>query len=63
MNGVEIIKYIFKRSIRAEVVNYRLDVVFESLHMPQLNGFAELRNDQAVIRYCTASTKKTMASL
>jgi hypothetical protein len=37
--------FTFERSIRAEVVTYRLDVVFGFLHTQQLRGFGEVRND------------------
>jgi hypothetical protein len=48
-NEVEIIIFNFERHIRAEVVTYRLDVAFGSLHMKQLHDFDELRNDQEAI--------------
>jgi hypothetical protein len=41
--------FTFERFIRAEVVTYRLDLVFGSLHAQQLHGFDELRNDQGII--------------
>jgi hypothetical protein len=37
--------FTFKRSIRAEVVTYRLDATLGSLHMQQLHDFDKLRND------------------
>jgi hypothetical protein len=39
-----------ERSLRAEVVTYRSDLVFGSLHMQQLHGFDELLIDQGIIR-------------
>jgi hypothetical protein len=44
----------FKRSIRAEVVTSRFDVVFVSLHVQQLDGFDTCRNDQIMIQRRTA---------
>jgi hypothetical protein len=52
-----------KRSIRVEVVTYRLDVAFESLHSQRLHGFDELRNDQGVIRNRSAKIDTTAVSL
>jgi hypothetical protein len=49
-NGIEVIIFTFERSIRAEVVTYRLDNISWSLHMHQLHGFDELRNEQGIIR-------------
>jgi hypothetical protein len=45
-NEVIIIIFTFKRSIRVEVVTYRLDAAFGS---PQLNDFDDLRHDQGII--------------
>jgi hypothetical protein len=33
-----------------KLVTYRFDVAFGSLHMQQLHGFDELRNDRGIIR-------------
>jgi hypothetical protein len=44
------ISFTFERSIRAEVVTYRLDVAFGFLHTQQLRGFDEPRNDQGIIQ-------------
>jgi hypothetical protein len=60
-NGVEIIMYSFKRSIR--VVTYRLGAAFGSLHMQQLHGFDKLRNDQGIIRNRSAKIDTTVVSL
>jgi hypothetical protein len=57
-----IIIFIFKRYIRAEVVTYRLDVAFGSLHTQQLHGFDELRNDQGIIQNRSAKIDKMTAS-
>jgi hypothetical protein len=61
-NGVEIIILTFKQSIRAEVVTFRLDIVFGSLHTQQLHGFNELRNDREIIQNRSAKIDKTAAS-
>jgi hypothetical protein len=53
----------FERSIRAEVVTYRLDVVFGSLHTQQLRGLDESRNDQGIIQNRSAKINTTVASL
>jgi hypothetical protein len=52
--------FIFKRSICAEVVTYRLDVAFGSLHMQQLHGFDELRNDQGIIQNRSVKIKQLL---
>jgi hypothetical protein len=61
--GVEIIILIFKRSIRAEEVTYGLDAVLGSLHMQQVYGFHELRNDQGVIRKRSAKIDTVVVAL
>jgi hypothetical protein len=53
----------FKRYIRAEVVTYRLDVAFGSLHTLQLHCFDELRHDQGIIQNRSAEIGKMAASL
>jgi hypothetical protein len=63
MERVEIIIFTFKRSIRGEIVTYRFDVVLESLHMQQLHGFDELRNDQAITRNRNATIGRTLLLL
>jgi hypothetical protein len=45
------------------VVTYRLGVVFGSLHMQQLCGFDELRNDKGIIRNLIAKINTTAGSL
>jgi hypothetical protein len=62
-NGVEIIIFIFKRPIRAEVVTYRLDVAVGSLYMQQLHGFDELRNDQVTIQNRSVKMDTAVISL
>jgi hypothetical protein len=62
-DGVEATSFTFKRSIRAEVVTYRLDVAFGSLHTQQLHEFDELCNDQRIIQNGSASIDTTVASL
>jgi hypothetical protein len=62
-NRVDIINFTFERSIRVEVVTYRLDVAFGTPHMEQLRGFDEMRNDQGVIRFCSAKIDTTAVSL
>jgi hypothetical protein len=62
-NGVEIIILTFERFIRAEVVTYRLDVAFGSLHTQQLDGFDESRNDQGNIQNYSAKISTIVASL
>jgi hypothetical protein len=42
--------FTFKRSIRAEVVTYRLAIAVGSVKMQQLHGFDELRNDEVINR-------------
>jgi hypothetical protein len=49
--------------MRAEVVTFRFDVAFGSLLVQELTGFDELRNDQGMIRSCTAKTITIMVSL
>jgi hypothetical protein len=61
--GSKLSFFTFKRYIRAEVVTYRLDVVFGSLHTQQLHGFDELRNDQKTIQNRSAKIKKMTTSL
>jgi hypothetical protein len=60
--GVEIVNFTFERSIRTEVVTYRLDVAFGSLHTQQLHGIDELRNDQAITKNRSAEIDKMAAS-
>jgi hypothetical protein len=60
---VEFIIFTFKRPIRAEVVTYLLDLAFGSLHMQQIHGFDEFRNDQGIIRNCTAQINITTVPL
>jgi hypothetical protein len=60
--GSTFIIFTFERSIRAEVVTYRLDVVFGSLHAQQPCGFDELRNDEGIIRNRSAKISNTVAS-
>jgi hypothetical protein len=55
--------FTFERSIRAEVVTYRLDVVLGSLHTQQLHGFDEFCNDQAIIQNRSAKMNTTASSL
>jgi hypothetical protein len=55
--------FTFERSISAEVVTYRLDVAFGSLHMQQLHGIDELRNDHGVIQNRSVKIEKTVVSL
>jgi hypothetical protein len=55
---VETIIFIFIRSIRAEVVTYRLGVAVGSLHTQQLHGFDELRNDHEIIQNRSAKMTK-----
>jgi hypothetical protein len=43
-------------------VTYRVGVAFGSLHMKQLHGFDELRNDQGIIRNRCAKTRTPVAS-
>jgi hypothetical protein len=62
-NGVEMIIFTFERSIRAEVVTYRLDDVFGFLHTQQLRGFDESRYDQGIIQNCSVKIKTIVASL
>jgi hypothetical protein len=62
-NGVEIIIFTFKRSIRADVVTYGLDIIFGSLHMQQLHGFDQMRDDQGVIRERSAKFNTAIVSL
>jgi hypothetical protein len=54
-NGVEVIIFIFKRPIRAEVATYRKVVVLGSLHMQ--------RNDQGIIQNRSAKIYTTAVSL
>jgi hypothetical protein len=61
--GVKIIIFSFERYIRAEVVTYRFDVVFGSLHTQQLHGFDELRNDQRIIQNRSAKIDNMAAAL
>jgi hypothetical protein len=49
-NGVKVIIFAFERSIRAEVVTYRLDFVSGSLQTQQLHGFDELRTTKGSFR-------------
>jgi hypothetical protein len=62
-NGVEMIIFTFKRSIRAEVINYRLDVVVGSLHTQQLHGFDEFCDDQVIIQNLSAQINTALAYL
>jgi hypothetical protein len=57
------IVFTFERSICAEEVTYRLDVVFGFLHTQQLRGFDESRNDQGLIQNRSAKINATAASL
>jgi hypothetical protein len=57
------IVFTFERSICAEVVTYRLDVVFGFLHTQQLRCFDESRNDQGIIQNRSAKINTTGASL
>jgi hypothetical protein len=57
------IVFTFERSIRAEVITYRLDVAFGFLHTQQLSGFDESRNDQCIIKNCSAKIATITASL
>jgi hypothetical protein len=60
-NGVEIVIFIFERYIHAEVVTYRSDVVFVSLHVQRLHGFDEFRNGRWIIQ--NRSAKADTAAL
>jgi hypothetical protein len=62
-NGVEIIIFTFERFICAEVVTYRLNVIFGFLHTQQLHDFDESRNDQGIIQNRTAKINTIVASL
>jgi hypothetical protein len=55
--------FTFERSIRAEVVTYRLDVLFGFLHTQQLRGLDESCNDQVIIQNSTAKINTIAASL
>jgi hypothetical protein len=57
------IVFSYERSIRAEVVTYRLDVVFGSPHTQQLRGFDESRNDQGIIQNHSTKINTKVASL
>jgi hypothetical protein len=62
-NGVETISFFFERSIRAEVVTYRLYVAFGFLHTQQLRGFDESRNNQVIIQNRSFKISTIAASL
>jgi hypothetical protein len=60
---VEIIIFTSERSTSAAVATYRLNVAFGSLHMQQLHGFDELRNDQGIIRNRSEKKKSSRVTL
>jgi hypothetical protein len=61
-NGVEILVFTFGRSIRAEVVTYRLDVAFGFLHTQQLHDFDESRNNHGIIQNLSSKINTIAAS-
>jgi hypothetical protein len=61
--GSEFIIFTFEWSISAEVVTYRLDVAFGSLHTQKLHGFEESRNEKEIIQNRSANINTTVASL
>jgi hypothetical protein len=62
-NGVVVIIITSKRSIRLEVITYRLEVAFGSQHIQQLHGFDELLNDQVVVRKRSTAIDTKVVSL
>jgi hypothetical protein len=60
---VETINFTFERSIRAEVVTYRLVVVLGFLHTQQLRGFDESRNDQSITQNRSVKISTIASSL